>query len=121
MATNYVQPGNHLTVTAPAALSSGDPVLIGERLFGVAQADAESGASVVIATEGVWTLPKVSVDALSVGNVVFFDALAGLITIDDDSGANPAVGLAVAAAGNPSATVNVKIGAIIDLTINTGP
>jgi predicted RecA/RadA family phage recombinase len=105
MATNYLQPGDHLTVTAPAALSSGDPVLI-ESLFGVAQTDAESGATVVIATEGVWTLPKVTADVFAVGEPVYYDSVAKVVSADDT---DVLVGIAVQAVGNPSAFLNVKI------------
>lgn len=111
MATNLVQAiGNHITVTAPAALSSGDPVLIGS-LFGVAQTDAASGASVVIATEGVWTLPKVaSPDAFAIGDPVFFDPALGVATADiTDSGP---IGVAVSVGGSGAIIVNVKLNGV---------
>ena len=49
---NYIQPGDMLTVTAPANVASGAGVLIGS-IFGVAANAALSGASMEMAVEGV--------------------------------------------------------------------
>jgi predicted RecA/RadA family phage recombinase len=110
MATNFVQPGDHLTVTAPAALSSGDPVLI-ESLFGVAQGDAESGATVVIATEGVWTLTKLvgGGNSYAIGEPVYYDDSVKSATADPT---DVLIGVAVSAASTSDVTVNVKINAL---------
>ena len=55
---NLVQTGDNITVAAaPAALASGEAILIGDSLFGVASGPAESGAEVVLALRGVFTLP----------------------------------------------------------------
>ncbi|MEO1678010.1 MAG: DUF2190 family protein [Pseudomonadota bacterium] len=103
---NFVQPGQNIDVTAPAAVQSGEPILVGD-LFGIATADAESGATLVIATTGVYTLPKTATDVIAQGAAVYFDATAGEITVD--STGNPIVGHAVTGAGNPSATVAVRL------------
>jgi predicted RecA/RadA family phage recombinase len=108
LAGSYVQPGDHVTVTAPAALSSGDPVLI-ESPFGIAQADAESGSQVVIATQGVWTLGKVTTDVFALGDPVYYDDSVKSATADDT---DVLIGIAVQAVGNPSVSVNVKINAL---------
>jgi predicted RecA/RadA family phage recombinase len=106
---NFVQPGQNVTVTAPAGgVTSGDPVMI-EALFGVATREADAGETVVIATTGVYTLPKTSTDDIAVGAAVYFDSSAGEVTLSDGSGSNPMVGHAVTAAGNPSATVAVRL------------
>lgn len=107
MATNYIQEGATLTVTAPAAVSSGGGVLIGT-LFGVALTDAGSGASVEIGTEGVYTLGKTSVLAIAVGDRVFWDNVNGVV--NKTATAQVCIGVAVSAAANPSATVSVKLG-----------
>ncbi len=58
MATNYIQPGKTLTVTAPTGgVASGDGVLIGQ-LFGVAQHDAAEAERAQLLTEGVLELAK---------------------------------------------------------------
>lgn len=69
---NYVQEGDALTVTAPAAVSSGDGVLVGS-LFGVAQAAAASGADVEIVREGVFTLTTLSTDTPTQGAKAYWD------------------------------------------------
>jgi predicted RecA/RadA family phage recombinase len=109
MATNFVQPGEILTLAAPADVLSGAGVLIGS-IFGIAQGDALSGALVDINTLGVWTLPKVSALAISVGDVLYWDNTAKLV--NKTASGNTRIGLAVSAAANPSATVRVRLGLI---------
>lgn len=67
---NFIQPGNSIDVQAPSAVSSGDGVLVGAALFGVAVTDAENGADVTIEVEGVFELPKLSADVMAVGALV---------------------------------------------------
>ena len=105
---NHVQRGENITVTATAAATSGEGVLIGS-LFGIAAGDAEIGDSLDLVTVGVFTMPKVNTDVMTVGAVVYWDDSAGLVTTDDDTGSNPRVGLAITAAANPSGTVNVRL------------
>ncbi|WP_417809937.1 DUF2190 family protein [Thioclava sp.] len=106
---NYVQKGENITVSAPAAATSGQGVLIGN-LFGIAAGTAAIGEDLDLVTEGVFNMAKVSTDELAVGDFVYWDDTAKLATSDDDTGANELIGLAVTAAANPSGTVNVKLG-----------
>lgn len=106
---NYVQKGETLTIPAPEDIVSGQIVAVGG-LIGVAAGDAANGENFDLVTEGVFALPKVSTDAVTIGATLYFDASAGVVTTDADSGANSRIGLAVTAAGNPSASVNVKLG-----------
>lgn len=103
---NFVQPGNQITVAAPAAVQSGEGVQIGD-LFGVANGDAAIGADLVISTVGVFTLPKATTDDVAVGASLYWDSAAGELTVTATD--NLFVGHAVAAAGNPSATVAVRL------------
>ena len=105
---NYVQPGENITITATAAATSGEGVLIGN-LFGIAAGDAAIGEALDLVTVGVFTMPKVSTDALAVGDAVYWDDTAKLATADDDTGNNVEIGLAVTVAGNPSGAVNVRL------------
>jgi len=105
---NYIQAGENITTQAPAAVVSGAGVLIGD-LFGIANNDAESGATVVLSTTGVYELPKVSTDAITVGASLYWDDAAELVTTDDATGTNPFIGYAVSAAANPSSAVNVRL------------
>ena len=106
MATTYVQPGQTLTLAAPATVASGAGVLIGSS-FGVAQGDAASGALVDITMEGVWTMAKVSALAIAVGDIVYFDNTTGLVS--KTASGNTKIGVAVTAAANPSGTVHVRL------------
>ena len=105
---NYVQPGESITLTAAAAATSGDGVLVGS-LFGVAAGDAAIGETMVLTTKGVFTMPKVSTDVMAVGAIVYWDDAAGLVTTDDNEAANPRIGLAVTVASNPSGSVDVRL------------
>lgn len=103
---NYIQMGSYLTVPAPADVSSGDGVVVGS-IFGIASIDALTGENVSIATEGVYSMPKVGADDFSVGETVYFDDAAGLMTETPTD--NVAVGVAVEAAPTGSATVSVRL------------
>jgi predicted RecA/RadA family phage recombinase len=73
----------------------------------VAAGDAATGADLDLVLVGVFDLPKVGTDAITIGAPVYLDA--GLVTTDDAAGANPLVGHAVTAAPNPSASVHVRL------------
>ena len=105
---NYVQKGENITVTAAAAATSGEGVLIGS-LFGIAAGDASIGDDLDLVTVGVFSMAKVATDVFAVGGVVYWDDSTSLVTTDDDSEANPAIGIAVTVAGNPSGFVNVRL------------
>ena len=104
---NYVQEGKTITVTAPAAVTSGQYVVVGA-IRGVAAFDAAQGEPVELATEGVFTLPKVAADNIAAGDLLYWNGTA--CTKVPGSGSRPLVGVAVKAAGNGVATVNVKLG-----------
>lgn len=101
---NFVQPGDCVTVPAPATVASGDGVQVGQ-LFGVAAADAASGADVAIKTTGVFDLPKTSAQEWTVGALVYWTGTEATTT----SGSNLPIGCAAAAAANPSATGRVRL------------
>jgi predicted RecA/RadA family phage recombinase len=103
---NYIQPGNTLTLTAPYTLLSGDGALIGS-IFGVASSDAPIGNQVDLTTLGVFTLPKVSALAISVGDKLYFDNVTKLV--NKTSAGNTLIGTAVSVAANPSPTVAVRL------------
>lgn len=108
MATNFIQPGNTITVVAPSAVKSGDLVVI-DTLAGVAVTDAASGSPVEIMTTGVFELKKTSAQAWAVGNAIYATA-AGVATTDaGTTPANTLIGAAIAPAANPSATGRVRL------------
>ena len=103
---NYIQPGDVVSVTAPTDVESGDLVVVGV-LAGVAQHDAASGAPVEIATRGVFELAKVSAQAWTQGAALYASA-TNLATTATTAG-NLLIGVAMAAAANPSGTGLVRL------------
>ncbi|WP_369757766.1 DUF2190 family protein [Falsihalocynthiibacter sp. CO-5D18] len=96
---NYVQAGNSISLTAAAAAASGAGVLVGS-LFGVANNAAAIGETVTLVRKGVFTLPKVSAQAWTVGVKIYWDDSAKLCTTVVST--NKLVGCAVAVAADPS-------------------
>ncbi len=105
---NFIQAGVNLTLPAPYAVVSGGGALIG-KVFGIAAGDADNGADVDLVTTGVFELPKVSTDEFAVGAAAYWDDATKLVTADDAMGANSRIGVAVTAAANPSASVQVRL------------
>lgn len=103
---NYVQKGENLTIAAPYDVASGGGVKAG-LIFGVAAGDALSGADVDLATVGVFDLPKVSTDTFAVGAAVYWNDTTKLMT--STASGNTKVGVAIAAAGNPSGSVTLRL------------
>lgn len=108
MAKNFVQPGDVLDLTAPYNVSSGGGALVGS-IFGVALGDVTSGATGRFAVTGVWELAKTSAEAWTVGALIYWDDTNKVCTTDDGSGSNKLIGVAVAAAANPSSTGVVRL------------
>jgi predicted RecA/RadA family phage recombinase len=104
---NFIQDGKTITVTAPAAVTSGQYVVVGA-IRGVAAFDAASGDPVELATEGVFTLPKVGADNVAAGDLLYWNGTA--CTKTAGTGSKPLVGVAIKPAGNGAATVPVKLG-----------
>jgi predicted RecA/RadA family phage recombinase len=69
---NYIQPGHTITLTAPAAVTSGAGMLVGA-IFGIAAHDAASGEPVEALTVGVIDINKVGTQAWAVGDKVYWD------------------------------------------------
>ena len=84
---NFIQVGNTISVTAPATVTSGDPVMIND-LFGIATSDAASGKPLELLVAGVVRVPATG--TINPGDAVFWDGSA--VTTDDATGANPRVG-----------------------------
>ena len=106
MAKNYVQEGRYLEVTAPAAVSSGDLVKVGS-IFGVAQGDAASGATVVIDTQGVHTLAVASAVVVGIGDALYWDVADA--NFNKTASGNWYLGVAVTAAGNSVTEAQVRL------------
>lgn len=107
MAKNYIQDGDTLNLAPGADVASGTGYLFGAALFGIALTDAKNGVASSFAVEGVWELAKTSALAIAVGDRVFWNATDKVV--NKTSTAQQQVGIAVAAAANPSSTVLVKL------------
>lgn len=129
MTTRFKQPGATLTLTAPyARATSGLGMLVGA-IFAVTLQAIENGARGECATEGVHDLDKTEAQAWVEGDRLFWNVATKLV--DNDPTVGPFIGVATAAAANPSSTGSVKLvppsaadegtqPAIADLTDNTG-
>ncbi|MGF1464127.1 MAG: DUF2190 family protein [Maricaulaceae bacterium] len=102
---NYVQPGATVTATAPYALASGEAVLIGDVLFGVASTAADAGANTEIATVGVFDLAKAAGEEWLPGTPIHWDAELKACTATADG--NTRIGAALSAAA-----LNASIGRV---------
>lgn len=103
---NYIQSGDTITVPSPADVKSGELVVVGE-LFGTAEFSAAAGDPVEITTKGVFTLPKVSAQAWTVGAKLYYVAADKQLTTTATG--NTFIGHAVEAAGNPSDSGVVRL------------
>jgi predicted RecA/RadA family phage recombinase len=103
---NYVAEGRTLEFTAAAALTAGQAINVGDVIV-VAIDNVAAGARGVGVTEGVFSLPKVPANVITLGERLFL--ASGQIT--DNSAAAGAVyaGRAYSEAGNGATSVDVKI------------
>lgn len=105
---NFVQEGDTLTLTPTAEVASGVGYLFGASLFGVATNNVAANAPGEFLTEGVVEIAKTSALAISVGDRLYWDAANKVV--NKTATAQQCVGIAVAAAANPSSTVLMKLG-----------
>lgn len=85
---NFVQNGGRMTFTAGADTVSGQVVKVGN-ILGVACAAVANGAEGEMATQGVFTVPKVTAAVIAQGESLVWDVSAAKF---DDNLATPATG-----------------------------
>lgn len=110
MSKNQITPGNMLTVAAPYTVLSGEGVLLGTSLFGVALGDALLAEIVDVETRGVWDLAADSDDTIAQYADVFYDPLAKVIRADAASDSAARVGVAMLAKGAGAVVCRVRLG-----------
>ena len=103
----FAQPGDILTLTAPYTRLSGEGALVGS-LFGVACSDVTSAVDGQFATRGVFSLTKVSTEVWVVGQKVYWDNTNKRCSNVPSAGFR-FIGVAVAAAANPTASGSVRL------------
>lgn len=99
MADNFKQTGNVVELVAGADLVAGEGHQVGE-IFGVALNAALTGALVQTMRKGIFELPNLTTDVVTVGAKLYWDAADGETTLLPDSATNKLIGFAVTAAGN---------------------
>jgi predicted RecA/RadA family phage recombinase len=110
MATNFIQPGDVLELTAPSGgVVSGTPYLIGTVLV-IALTTAAQTLPFRGKVTGVFYVVKNSAEAWTEGAKVYWDNTAKKFTTTSTS--NTLVGVAVAAAANPSSNGYVRLDGI---------
>lgn len=105
---NYVQDGDVLDLAPGADVAAGVGYLFGTALFGVAAVDATSGTASSFITRGVVEIGKTSALAITLGDVLYWDPTGKVV--NKTTASQRAVGVAVAGASNPSATVKMRLG-----------
>lgn len=103
----YVQPGEVIELTAPSGgVLSGKAYLIGSLVI-IALVSVDQTEKFSAMVTGVVTHAKVSAQAWTEGAKIYWDNSAKLFTTT--SGGNTLVGVAAAAADNPSATGRIRL------------
>lgn len=97
---NFIAIGNSIGVIAAAATLSGQGVLMGS-MFGIAASDATTGDDLVLNLTGVYELPKAAPQAWTVGQKVYWDNAAKVVTTAATD--NTLIGVAVLAVTNAAA------------------
>ncbi len=107
---NYVGVGDTMKITAGAAITAGDLIATNE-CVGVAQNDAASGASCVMAIEGVFRLAKNTSTAINEGDLVDWDVSAEEVSkgITPAAGDVENFGIAMETVAAAGAYINVKL------------
>ena len=112
---NFVQDGRILTLTPPVGgVVSGQAYQIEDLIVvatvTVTAAEALAGAQFeAFVGPGVVTLPKADGETWTEGEKVYWDDGDGVVTTDSDTGSNPLIGVAVAAAASDDATGTVRL------------
>jgi len=105
-ASNYVQKGRVLSLVAPYSRTAGQAAMIGS-LLGVAHYGVTNGEVGVFDFEGTWDLEKTSAQAWTLGDKVYWNTSTKVCSNIASDG--PLVGVAMAAAANPSAAGRVRL------------
>lgn len=115
----YYFPAQRLARTTSAAVTAGQVLVVSgndtvapiaaanEAWLGVAEHDADSGAAVVVATEGVWQVPASG--AIAAGKPVIgaaAGAVAAFVTASDKP--EQIVGVALSAAANSKVVIKLR-------------
>lgn len=101
-----ISSGEMINHTPGSDVAAGTVVLQGS-LFGIALSTIPANTLGALAVQGVFRLPKLSTDAVSVGTVLYWDNTNRRVTVTATG--NTRIGLAVAASPSGVATADVWI------------
>ncbi len=104
---NFSQDGDVMTVTMPYARTTGGLGVLVGNLFGVTVKAYENATTGEIKTRGVFYLTKLSAQAWTVGQLVYWDDTNKRCTTV--SSGNELIGCATAVAANPSSSGYVRL------------
>lgn len=110
MASNYLFTGDVLDYTngGGATIASGAPVLVGNRL-GIALVNIPAGGTGSVRMRGVFTVAKLSTDAVAQGDLLYWDATNSRLTTTAST--HKLAGFSAAAAGAGVTTVAISLNA----------
>ena len=99
-----------LIMVALVTTAVGDVIVFGDSI-GIAQTKGEIGDKISVDTVGVYEFTATTADAISVGDVLYWDASNKEVTTNSNSNANIRAGVSWSdKAGAVAGTVYVKIG-----------
>lgn len=104
---NYIQTSNSIDTILDKEIKGGDLVII-EDIIGIAATDGDGESLATVSTAGVFALPKAS-EEIQQGKVVYWNIANKKVTLDDDSGTNPAIGFCWRTAGINEGEVQVAL------------
>ena len=106
---SYLNKGDVIEHTPSAAVSAGQPVLVGSSLLTIATQPIAANAAGSVATSGVWDIAKGtgSNTAISAGAIVYWDNANSVVT--SSSNGTVRCGIAVGSAANAAASVSMKL------------
>jgi len=104
---NFIDSGDLLEFTASADVTSGQVVVLGNGLAGVATGDVANGEEGVAKLTGRYTLPKTSANTPSQWDKAYWNATAGEVTTTSTS--NTLIGLFSKAAGSGETEAEVLL------------
>jgi predicted RecA/RadA family phage recombinase len=110
---NQVQVGDSIAVVAPSGgFTDGLCYQIGAALFGVASYTCVAGATGELWLKGVFTLTKLTTQVWALGDIIYWDNINHWCSNVATDGNR--VGIATAAAANPSAVGEVRLDGIMN-------
>jgi predicted RecA/RadA family phage recombinase len=108
MANNFIQPGERITLTPTANLTSGQVVSVG-KILGIALGDIPANTPGELAVTGVWLLPKVAGSAIAPGDALYWDVSAGGFTATGTPATGDVSGVTWATTPAASADLTVSV------------